>query len=67
MRTFSFCWQELQQQYDDEIDQHQRELAVLQDVHAQKLSTIKHKNKEELGHLHEDLAELRDKVSDNTG
>ncbi|KAK2168355.1 hypothetical protein LSH36_17g00045 [Paralvinella palmiformis] len=57
---------ELQQQYDDEIDQHQRELAVLQDVHAQKLSTIKHKNKEELGHLHEELDELRDKVSDNT-
>lgn len=58
---------ELKQQYDNEIDQHQKELAALQDVHTQKLATVKHKHKEEMAHLHEELAELHDKVTDNTG
>ena len=42
-------------------------MAALQDVHAQKLTTVKHKHKEEIAHLHEELTELRDKVSDNAG
>ena len=59
--------QELSQQYDDEIDQHQRELSALQDVHAQKIATIKRKNKDEVSQLHEQLSDLQDQVADLQG
>ena len=53
-------FQELRESLSEEIDQHQRELAALQDVHSQKLATLKKRHKQEVLDLEAKVADLED-------
>ena len=61
-----WMFQELSEQVRDEVDQHQRELATLQDVHSQKLATLKKQHKGELAALNQQLQELSKPRGKNT-
>ncbi|ELU10619.1 hypothetical protein CAPTEDRAFT_141522 [Capitella teleta] len=47
------CSQELTEQVRDEVDQHQRELAALQDVHAQKIATLQSQHRAQISAAHD--------------
>ncbi|XP_050406994.1 thyroid receptor-interacting protein 11 isoform X2 [Patella vulgata] len=57
--------QELQNQLIREKDHHQHEVISLQDVHHEKLATIKKTYKQDLARLEEKLSELQDNTSNH--
>ncbi|KAF1396071.1 Thyroid receptor-interacting protein 11, partial [Spheniscus magellanicus] len=53
---------ELKQNLSQEIDEHQRELSVLQDAHRQKLVEISRRHREELSEYEERIEELENRL-----
>lgn len=53
-----FFFKELKQNRSQEIDDHQQEISVLQNVHQQKLTEIAHRHREELSDYEERIEEL---------
>uniref|UniRef100_A0A8B9J846 Thyroid hormone receptor interactor 11 n=1 Tax=Astyanax mexicanus TaxID=7994 RepID=A0A8B9J846_ASTMX len=54
--------QELRETMGKEVDEHQHELAVLQDAHRQKLSDITKRHREELAEYEERIEELEEQI-----
>lgn len=58
LNSFFFFFKELKQNRSQEIDDHQQEISVLQNVHQQKLTEIAHRHREELSDYEERIEEL---------
>jgi len=56
-------WQELRQSMSDTVDQHQRQLSSLHDVHRQAVAALKSSHSKSVDQLQKQLAALKSMAS----
>ncbi|XP_062851781.1 thyroid receptor-interacting protein 11 [Trichomycterus rosablanca] len=58
---------ELRQKMEQEVDEHQHELAALQDAHRQKMTDMVKRHRDELGEYEERIEELEEQIQSGSG